>query len=62
VRGGRATSITSAPGSGRAVTIHASKRVCADKACHTVLSIYNSADVCFLHEPRARLSRNDVNR
>jgi hypothetical protein len=44
------------------VATHAAKRVCADPICQTVLSIYNAADVCFLHEPRTHLTGSAAKR
>ena len=31
-------------------------RVCANELCATVLSVYNAAEFCSLHEPRTRRS------
>jgi hypothetical protein len=38
------------PTKAQRIHVHADKRVCADGACATVLSIYNGAEYCWVHE------------
>jgi hypothetical protein len=60
MRNGRSTRIESRPRKSQTVASYLPRRVCADEACSTLLSIYNAGAHCSLHEGPGPHRRNDV--
>jgi hypothetical protein len=51
---GRSSRIMGLSSKAHSVRKYLPRRVCAAQSCWTVLSIYNGADFCWLHEPPGR--------
>ena len=56
----RSNRVLSGPTKAHAIRTYMPRRICADHSCWTVLSIYNEAAYCWVHEPPSRRAGSPV--